>query len=153
MLEDYTQSILMQLALARKDELFNGSVIASSSFFTLVHSRDVITFIHGLTHGITDTNIMYTYGSAHADTYTFIWSWMVQQFITQSVQFYLIIQTRRVKLPSIRFHQRWHSRRIPKQQTQTHRVWRLMGLTSDVSPWGGQLCLPAFLPSHLAALY
>lgn len=34
MLEDYTQSILMQLALARKDELFNGSIIASSSFYT-----------------------------------------------------------------------------------------------------------------------
>lgn len=30
----YTQSILMQLALARKDELFNGSIIASSSFYT-----------------------------------------------------------------------------------------------------------------------
>lgn len=29
-----TQSILMQLALARKDELFNGSIIVSSSFYT-----------------------------------------------------------------------------------------------------------------------
>lgn len=34
--------------------------------FTLVHSRDVITFIHGLTHGATDTDTMYTHTHTEA---------------------------------------------------------------------------------------
>lgn len=152
MLEDYTQSILMQLALARKDELFNGSIIASSSFYT--GSFQGCNYFHTWFNTWHHWHKHYAHirkrSCRHIHTHMEARRPTIHHTI---MQFYLIIQARKVKLPRIRFDQWWHSRRIPKQQTQMHRVWRLMGWLQMSHPEGGQLCLPAFLPSHLAALY
>lgn len=147
----YTQSILMQLALARKDELFNGSIIASSSFYT--GSFQGCNYFHTWFNSRCRRHIQYAHiprpSWRHMHNHMEL-SWQViHHTITQ---FCLIIQSGKVKLLRIRFHQCLHSYWIPKQRLQTLRGLEIDGLALDVSPWGGQVCLFAVLQSHLVAL-
>lgn len=117
----YTQSILMQLAHARKDELFNGSIIASSSFYT--GSFQGCNYFHTWFNSQHHRHIQYAHMPRLSRRHTHNHMELSWQVIHHTItQFYLIIQSRKVKLPHIRFYQCLHSFWIPKQRPQTLRV-------------------------------
>lgn len=146
----YTQSILMQLALARKEGLFNGSIIASSSFYS--GSKLGCNYFHTWfnTWRHWHTQYMHTPRLLCIHIHRQMkWSW--HAYTSYSVTRFFLKQ--RSRMATIRSHQCWHLHRIPKQQIETRCVWRLMCWLWMCHPKGGQLCLPAVLQSHLAALY
>lgn len=150
MLEDYTQSILMQLALARKDELFNGSIIASSSFYT--GSFQGCNYFHTWFNTWHHWHIQYVHTLTHSCRH-------IRSLI--DLGWHSIYHT---ILPD---YSKWTKKRIGQHQVSSALAFaqnsqaadrdvaglEIDGLTLDASAWGGKLCLPVVLQSCLAALY